>query len=210
MNWKKEELIQAFNGPLPGLSAHNMVMSYARPAVDEVLQSEKNPRFSAVVFLLYPKPNGWYFLLLKRHDYEGVHSGQVGLPGGSIDQGESPEEAALRELHEESGLKIDHSRIIAPLTALYIPPSNFIVSPYAAIFESEPNWRFDSREVKRGLEIPLVELLKKESLIRTTVLLGRGSTQLDVKAFSFENETVWGATAMILSECKEILRTLAA
>jgi 8-oxo-dGTP pyrophosphatase MutT (NUDIX family) len=162
-----------------------------------------------VVFLLYPKQGEWHFLLLKRHDYKGVHSGQVGFPGGSLDEGEHAIQAAIRELKEESGLEIISSDIIKELTSLYIPPSNFVVQPFAAIVDSEPIWKFDTHEVKRGIEVSLEDLLKKESLSDSCVKMSGGNTRLNVKAFTFENETVWGATAMILSECKEILRTLA-
>ena len=209
MTYKEDDLRSAFDVPLPGYKAHNEVMGYKRPTVEEVMESDVQPRLSAVIFLLYPGVEDWYFLLLKRHDYSGVHSGQVGLPGGSLDFGETPEEAAVRELHEESGLLLDPKRIIAPLTSLYIPPSNFIVRPYAAIFDKQPEWRFDSHEVKRGIEVPLKDLLKAESLTDTNVKLSDGATRLNVKAFNFEEEIVWGATAMILSECKEILRNLA-
>lgn len=209
MKWTREELKTAFKQELPGLRSHDLVMSYPRPSIDEVLASDRNPRRSAVVFLLYPKGEEWHFLLLKRHDYKGVHSGQVGLPGGSLDKGESSSQAAIRELHEESGLLIDSTAVIAELTPLYIPPSNFVVQPYAAIVDSEPRWKFDSHEVKRGIEVSIENLLRKDSLSETTVKMSGGNTRLKVNAYSFEGETVWGATAMILSECKEILRTLA-
>jgi 8-oxo-dGTP pyrophosphatase MutT (NUDIX family) len=209
MKWRKDDLLKALALELPGIVAHDIVLSYARPSVKDILQSDTDPRMSAVVFLLYPKRDDWYFLLLKRHDYKGVHSGQVGLPGGSLDEGEGAEEAAIRELFEESGLEIERAAIAKPLTSLYIPPSNFIVQPYAAIIEYEPKWEFDSYEVKRGIEVPLVHLLKEESLVDTNVTVNGGATRLKVKAFNFEEEVVWGATAMILSECKEILRTLA-
>ncbi len=209
MKWRKDDLIEALAMELPGIQAHDIVLSYSRPSVEDILQSDKDPRMSAVVFLLYPKKDDWYFLLLKRHDYKGVHSGQVGLPGGSLDEGEVAEDAAIRELFEESGLEIARTAIAVPLTSLYIPPSNFIVQPYVAIIEHEPQWEFDSYEVKRGIEVSLAQLLKPESLVETIVTVNGGATRLKVKAFNFEEEVVWGATAMILSECKEILRTLA-
>jgi 8-oxo-dGTP pyrophosphatase MutT (NUDIX family) len=133
----------------------------------------------------------------------------VGFPGGSLDPGESEKEAALRELHEESGLLISEQDLISALTPLYIPPSNFIVYPYVGLINKEPTWRFDQEEVKRGIEVPLKELLKPNNLKEQTVKMSGSGMNIKVKSFPFGNEVVWGATAMILSECKEILKNLA-
>ena len=200
----------SFKLKLPGEAAHNRVMNYVRPSVAEVIASDKKTRRSAVVFLLYPKKEDWHFLLLKRHDYDGVHSGQVGLPGGSLDAGETESEAALRELHEETGLLLTKNQIIGKLCPLYIPPSNYIVQPFAAIIEESPIWNFDTREVKRGIEVPLADLTRSDNLQENSVLMSGGATRLKVKSFPFGGEVVWGATAMILSECKEILMKLGA
>lgn len=202
---ERYQIISGFRKTLPGIQAHDQVMSYRRPSIEEVMKSEINPRMSAVVFLLYPKQESWHFLLLKRHDYQGVHSGQVGLPGGSLDEGESTEQAALREFHEETGYELQEGDLITDLTPLYIPPSNFIVHPYAALIEEEPHWRFDEREVKRGIEEPMANLLIKDNLQEEKVRLTGGDVDIKIKSYPFGGEIVWGATAMILSECKEIL-----
>ena len=207
--WKEAELKNAFKRDLPGIAAHDLVMSYPRPSVEEMLESNKETRVSAVVFLLYPKSGQWHFLLLKRHEYAGVHSGQVGFPGGSLNLGENEKQAALRELHEESGLLISEKDLISALTPLYIPPSNFIVYHYAGLISQEPTWRFDPDEVKRGIEVPLKELVRTNNLKDQMVKMSGTGISIKVKSFPFGNEIVWGATAMILSECKEILKNLA-
>ncbi len=202
---EKGQIISRLQGALPGVRAHDLVMSYSRPSVEEVIQSDKEPRHSAVVFLVYPRLSDWHFLLLKRHDYKGVHSGQVGLPGGSLDEGETKIGAALREFQEETGHRLTESDLVSELSPLYIPPSNFIVHPYAAVIEEEPQWIFDEREVRRGIEEPLSNLLRNDNLEDSEVILSGGDMRIKVKSFPFGGETVWGATAMILSECKQIL-----
>lgn len=200
-----EEIKSLFEAELPGTWTHDHMMNYKRPSVEEVLQSSVTPRQSAVIFLLYPSANDWHFLLLKRHDYEGVHSGQVGFPGGRLEPEETPVQAALREFWEETGVTLDQKEIVRELTSLYIPPSNFIVQPFVAIIERNPVWKFDQREVARGIEVPLKNLTVKNNIVDSDVRISGGALRLNVKSFHFDGETVWGATAMILSECKEIL-----
>ncbi|NND95639.1 MAG: CoA pyrophosphatase [Flavobacteriales bacterium] len=208
MKIEKERIIDALNGELPGIKAHDEVLGYERPTVDEVLSSEIDPRLSSVVFLIYPREDRWHFLLLKRNDYKGVHSGQVGLPGGSLEEGETEEDALIRELEEETGYLLSSNDIINKLTPLYIPPSNFIVNPFAAVIDECPEWVFDKREVNRGIEASLVDLLHPEILEEQNVFIRGGNVRLNVKSFPFGGEVVWGATAMILSECKQILAKL--
>lgn len=205
---KREDILNALSNGLPGVKAHDMVMGYERPTVDHILQSNIEPRLSAVVFLLFPKEDAWHFLLLKRHDYKGVHSGQVGLPGGSLDAGETQQEAMVRELEEETGYLLNSNDILGELTSLYIPPSNFIVHPYVAMIDEYPEWKFDQREVKTGIEASLDRLLHPDILEDQKVLMSGGAIRLNVKSFPFGGEVVWGATAMILSECKQILSKL--
>ncbi|NNC82005.1 MAG: CoA pyrophosphatase [Flavobacteriales bacterium] len=194
-----------FQGPLPGKKAHDAMMGRIRPSVEEIIQGDHDPRVSSVAFLIYPKKSGLHFLLLKRHDYAGVHSGQVGLPGGRLDDGETNEEAMLRELEEETGLRIDTSSIIRELTPLYIPPSDFIVHPFATLIDHEPEWRYDTREVKRGIETPLSELMRKDIIVERKIQVRDSPFPWKVQCFPFDGEVVWGATAMILAECKQIL-----
>lgn len=209
MNFSKSDIQGAFARFGPMIEAHQEVMSYERPAVEDIIASKDGVKQSAVVALIYPKASGWHILLLKRHDYKGVHSGQVGLPGGRMEPGESKADAALRELFEETGYALDRAELMDGLSALYIPPSNFVVYPFAAVIEEEPNWDFDTYEVKRGMEIPLSRLLDGQSLRPNTVKMSGSEMQIKVKAFELDSEVVWGATAMILNECKRILLNLA-
>lgn len=209
VKFKAQEIRKSFKISLPGVDAHNKVMSYERPSIASILSSDKDPRISAVVVLVFPRNGEWNIVLLKRHDYEGVHSGQVGLPGGSLDAGETPAMAALRELEEETGLRLSRAEPLSPLTPLYIPPSNFIVHPYFCIIEKEPDWDFDSYEVKRALFVPIRDITNSDSLQDVSVPMSGSRSRIKVKAFILEDEIVWGATAMIISECKEILLTLA-
>jgi len=205
MQWDSERLIKALQAPLPGKEAHDEVFSYSRPSVDHVLSTSSTYRTSAVVFLVYPRNEEWHFLLLKRHDYGGVHSGQVGFPGGRQEEGELLIETGIRELHEETGLKLEQDSVLGPLTPLYIPPSDFLVYPYSAIVNDEPEWMMDNREVRYALEVPLNELTHGRGLQDVRVPMSGAGHRIKVKAFVFQDEIVWGATAMMLAECKRLL-----
>ena len=77
----------------------------------------------------------WHIVFTERRQYEGVHSGQISFPGGKQEPGETLAQTAIREAFEEVGVGADVFRLVNPLSKLYIPPSNFLVFPQAAIAE---------------------------------------------------------------------------
>ena len=80
--------------------------------------------------------------MIKRSNYSGVHSGQISLPGGKFDKNDSSlKDTALRECGEELGINIDLKKDLFALTPLYIPPSNFIVTPYLAYENFYPKFK---------------------------------------------------------------------
>ncbi len=112
-------------------------------------------RQAGVLVLLYPADDGLAFALIQRtlnpHD---VHSGQISLPGGSQEPGETPVQAALREAQEELGIH-EPVEILGSLTCLYIPPSDFEVRPTVGYIPHYPAWMPDPSEVVEVLECPL-------------------------------------------------------
>jgi len=194
---------------LPGYAAHHMVMSYPRQTVDEAKLLDPKPRKSGVLLLLFPRDNDWHIVLTKRNVYHGTHSGQISLPGGKMEPNDRNEtHTALRETEEEVGIRENQIEIIRDLSPLYIPPSNFIVQPALGISSERITFTPDPREVDRVIEMPLTYLLKENSLEETKVLLSGTNQKIKVKAYVFENEIIWGATAMILTEFREMLRNL--
>ncbi len=144
-----------------------------------------------------------HIVLTVRADTLGRHSGQVSLPGGVIEPGETFEQAALREAHEEVGLSPDGVRVLGALTALDIPVSGFRLQPIVAMIEARPHLAASDGEVARILEIDLDELMNPAHFVSTT--RERDGIALTVPAFQVAGHEIWGATAMVLAEFLALL-----
>ncbi|MFT4660959.1 MAG: 8-oxo-dGTP pyrophosphatase MutT (NUDIX family) [Patiriisocius sp.] len=206
----REILLTLNKAKLLGVEAHAKVMSYKRESVEQGLKRTPAPKESAVLCLLYELKSDWHLVLMKRNVYEGTHSGQISLPGGKKEaKDKNLLETALRECEEEIGVSKNQLEILTPLTSLFIPPSNFIVQPFVAIANNPISFTPDPREVDLLLQMPLDFLTNENSLIDTKVKLsGTNNHIIKVKAFDFENEIIWGATAMILVELAVMIRNL--
>ena len=144
-----------------------------------------------------------HIVLTVRADTLGRHSGQVSLPGGVIEPGETFEQAALREAHEEVGLSPEGVRVLGALTALDIPVSGFRLRPIVAVTEARPHLAASDGEVARILEIDLDELMNPAHVVSTT--RERDGIALTVPAFHVAGHEIWGATAMVLAEFLALL-----
>ncbi|QTE22981.1 NUDIX hydrolase [Polaribacter cellanae] len=165
-----------------------------------------NPRKAAVLALFYPnKKNETTFLLTERATYKGTHSAQISFPGGKINKTDKNlEETALREAFEEVGIVPKSIKIVRELTDVFIPPSNFLATPFIGCIDKRPNFK-TNYEVEKTIEVLVEDLLNDASL--TTVNLSTSYMKnIDVPCFKLNDYIVWGATAMMLSEIKELLR----
>lgn len=169
--------------------------------------SKKNPKQAAVLSVFYPGlKDETKFVLILRKTYKGVHSNQVGFPGGRVEEDDIDLiHTALRETEEEVGIPRQEVQVIKELTKLYIPPSNFWVQPYLGIMEKTPNLVPQEAEVEAILEIDLEEFLSDSCMIRQTLSTSYAKN-VNVPAFLLGGHVVWGATAMMLSEMKDILK----
>ena len=160
-----------------------------------------NPhKIAAVALIIYPdEEHEARLILIERNQYEGVHSGQVSFPGGKQEINDaSLAQTALRESNEEIGVNIDSLMLLRKLSKIYIPPSNFLVSPF--LFFSDQNLNFEfNNEVKNILNPSLSDVLnfniknhEKENIVNPY--------------FIYNNFKIWGATAMILNELVEIIK----
>lgn len=186
--------------PLPGKAAHLQMspnpVDLSR--FDPILPVDY--RKGAVLILVYPENQKAFFPLIKRPDYPGVHSGQIALPGGKMEPGDADIiQTALREASEEVGIDPYQVKIIGQLSDLYIPASKFLVSPILGFSDSRPDFVPEIREVSRIIPTPLRELHLPEQRKRK-VLEFENNFRLDTPYFEIDQEMVWGATAMILSE----------
>lgn len=194
---------------LLGIEAQEvMVPSERRPYLEIEKFTDKQPRTSAVMMLLYPKQEEMSLLLIERAVYKGVHSGQVGFPGGKFEKEDrNLEETALRETNEEVGIPANQIEVIKPFTQVYIPPSNFIVQPFLGVITETPTINPCAYEVANIIELPLKTLMD-DSIVKSVYLQTSYADYIEVPAFVYDDYTIWGATAMMLSELKETLKQI--
>ncbi|MEL1254449.1 CoA pyrophosphatase [Flavobacterium sp. DGU38] len=192
---------------LPAEKAHVKMAPLERVQLMKNLDlSTKNPRIAAVMMLLYPKNKKTHLILIVRNAYNGVHSSQIAFPGGKYETSDADfQETALRETHEEIGISAEKIEIIKQFTPMYIPPSNFLVHPFLGISSQELSFYPDIREVADIIELPLSVFLNDEIIIEATLSTSYADN-ISVPAFNIQNHMVWGATAMILSELREVLK----
>ena len=193
---------------LPGLTAQLKMSAIKR--VHELLRngSFDHARQSSVLILFFPLAEKIGFVLMLRPEYDGVHSGQVSFPGGKHEEtDESLVFTALREAREEIGIDPRKIQVIGQLTELYIPPSNFLVTPVAGFQATRPQFVADPKEVARIIEVDLDELLDDNNCQIREIKLKSG-TSLMAPVYILNGQIVWGATAMMLSELKEILKEM--
>jgi 8-oxo-dGTP pyrophosphatase MutT (NUDIX family) len=167
---------------------------------------DKSPRMAAVMMLFYPKNRITHLVLIVRNSYEGVHSGQIAFPGGKYEtEDENFSRTALRETQEEVGVSPAIIDVIKSFTEVYVPPSNFIVHPFLGICKEEICFVLDPSEVSSIIELPLSVFLNDEILIQAKMSTSYAK-EINVPAFDIEGHVVWGATAMMLSELKDVLK----
>jgi 8-oxo-dGTP pyrophosphatase MutT (NUDIX family) len=190
---------------LDGFSSHLKMIPKERVIHKPYEIEQKNPKKAAVLALFYPGYHGETMLLLiLRADYDGTHAAQISFPGGKFEKSDRQlETTALRETYEEVGVSMDQIRVKKQMTDIYIPPSNFIVSPYLGIVESTPEFK-TNEEVEEIIEVKLADLLD-EAFVTTKNLSTSYMEKIDVPCFELNNHTVWGATAMMLSEIKDLI-----
>lgn len=193
---------------LPAKEAHVKMAPFERiESLRNVNIENANPRMAAVMMLFYPKNGVTHLVLIVRNSYEGVHSGQIAFPGGKYEmEDENFFKTALRETHEEVGVHPDRMEILKPFTPMYIPPSNFMVHPFLGICKDEICFVPDPSEVAKIIELPLSVFLS-DAIVIEAKLSTSYAKNINVPAFDIEGHVVWGATAMILSELKDVLKS---
>lgn len=164
-----------------------------------------NYRSAGVLIALYPHNDEIHFSLIKRPSYEGHHGNQISFPGGKRElEDKDIIETAIREANEEVNIDPLKLQIIKVLNQIYIPPSNFMVTPVVAYLNERPEFIPEKKEVESILEIPLASLCLSENIKNESVTIN-GSQQIITPCFVFNNHIVWGATCAILNELKHIL-----
>ncbi|MHC1705876.1 MAG: CoA pyrophosphatase [Tenuifilaceae bacterium] len=188
--------------PLPGESAQLRMAPSHRGGLLKT-NGENDARNSAVLISLFPSKYGISTLFIKRATYNGVHSGQISFPGGKIEElDESLIQTALRETQEEVGIDPSNVEVIGTLTPLFIPVSNMLVLPVIGLLEKEPELHLNLQEVDYTISIPICHLKNPSNQLNKTLEIR--SLSILAPYFGYNNEEIWGATAMIISEFIEM------
>lgn len=168
--------------------------------------SKKTPKKAAVLMLLYPKNKITHLALIVRNSYPGIHASQIAFPGGKVEEeDDSLSQTALRETFEEIGVDSNKVNVVRAFSEVYIPPSNFLVSPFLGISEEELSFDLSPDEVSGLIELPLFQFLDDELVVQVNMSTSYASN-ISVPAFQINEHLVWGATAMMMSELKEIIK----
>ena len=201
-DWLRGRMAQ----PLPGLEAQLHMAPNPRVGWDP-LKFPDGARDGAALLLVYPHDDTLQFPLTVRGTGLRNHTGQVSLPGGRVDQGESYEDAALREAEEEIGVDPRAVQLLGRLTPLHIPVSGYILHPVIGFTSMRPAFQRAEWEVARIIEAPVSVLNDPRSRkreMRTRSVQGQ-TIEVDVPFYDIAGEKVWGATAMVLAEFCAIL-----
>ncbi len=201
-----ESLRQALSEPLGGIEAHR-AMLVTPPPIRDLLQELARPREGAVLVLLYLRDGELHLAMTRRSPHLRYHGGQVSLPGGTRDADDaSLWDTALREANEEIGVLPDAVNYLGRLTPVEVPASGYLVQPYVAYAARRPTFALQSDEVAELVELPLGLLLDPSAKVVEQWQLADRDAR--VPFYRYGQVVIWGATAMILSELEDVLRSI--
>lgn len=201
-------LKERLGGELPGLEAQMQMAPYLRDRANFEFPSNDSTRPGGVLILLYPKDGELHLPLMLRTSYAGAHSGQISFPGGKHEpEDDTLISTALREAEEEMGIPSTDVEVVGSLTSLYISVSNFKVLPVVGFMPERPSFTRDPIEVEEIIETPVANLLHPETKDEKDIKVAAGF-QLRAPFYHVDGHTVWGATAMVMSEFLTVYKDL--
>jgi len=194
--------------PLGGVEAQFLLAPSYRKSYDLEKIRAIAPTKAAVLIIVFPNQDKEACVVLtERAAYDGHHAKQISFPGGKQEKADSSLlTTAIRETKEEIGLDILTSAQIKTMTDVFIPPSGFLVTPYLVLLDSRPKFS-PNYEVNTVLTPKLTDLLDPNSM-QIAKVQSTDNKEVDVPCFVLSQKHVWGATAMMLSEFKELLLQL--
>jgi 8-oxo-dGTP pyrophosphatase MutT (NUDIX family) len=195
----------AINKDLPGEESHQKMRVIYDQSI-ELPFSKINSTQAAVLILLYLADNEIYFFLTKRTDELKHHKGQISLPGGTQEGNEKLIDTALRETQEEIGINKTSISIIGTITPLFVPVTGFMIYPFIGYSLNKLDPKPDPVEVATIFSVNISDLLNKEN--RTTEQRNISGYDVQVPYFKLNDYQVWGATSMILSEFRDLIKSI--
>ncbi len=191
--------------PMPGKSAHDLMLPTLVNGSNIRFKHEKKPRQGGVLILFYEEEGIVRFPLIERPEYDGIHSGQIALPGGRKEETDSSLiRTALREAEEEIGVDDKEIEVLGGLSPFFVGASNHDILPVIGITQRVPIFRPDPREVKEIITPATIDLLDANKRKKKDMVVRNGHV-LSSPYFDLEGKVVWGATAMMLSELSFLL-----
>ena len=201
------QLLKIKNLPLPGETSHDkMSPAFRKQLMEKEKIAKRNPKRAAVMALFYPDEiQTTRLLLILRKQYKGVHSNQVAFPGGKVEpEDKDLLETALRETEEEVGVPSQTVEVVKQLSEVYIPPSNFLVQPFVGSLQQTGSFVMQPSEVEDLVHVDLEDFMNDRN-VHFETLNTAYAKNVEVPAFKLNGHTVWGATAMMMSEIKSLL-----
>lgn len=153
-------------------------------------------RHASVLLLLYEDQGSWHLPLTRRQPHLAHHGGQICLPGGSVESGESSADAARREAAEELGVPVAANTLLGQLPPVYVFNSNFLVTPWIAVANQRPSFCINSDEVAELIALPIAVLQDQDR--RSSVKVERGGLRFTAPSLRWQSHEIWGATRLIL------------
>ena len=197
------DLHERLNTTLPGKAAQEIMAPTLRFTGIKYPGPAKAKR-SGVLLLLYPDKTGWTTVFIERTAY-GPHGGQISLPGGKIEtEDKNLQATALRETKEEIGVSSEQIVVVGELTSLYVPNSNFFISPFVGFVKEAPEMIKDDKEVAPIIKIGIKELFDARN--KSLKSFSKSGQNIHAPCYSADGHVIWGATAMIMSEFEVLVK----
>ena len=168
--------------------------------------SKNNSTAAAVLILLYIEDNEIHFFLTKRSNELEHHKGQISLPGGTQEENEELTHTALRETQEEIGINKTSISIIGSMTPLFVPVTGFMIHPFIGYSSNKLEPTPDPSEVEAIFSVNISDLLNETN--QTIEKRNIRGYDVEVPYFKLNNYEVWGATSMILSEFRDLIKSI--
>jgi len=207
MQFSKEELKQKFLLPLPGIDSHVKMAPLNRvQALIDNKNEAANAKKSAVLINFFHDDEILKMIVIRRSKSVGIHAGQIAFPGGRYeDEDKTVLNTALREIEEEIGISADKIEIIGRLSDIYVPPSNFLISIFVGYLNRKPIYTIQESEVDEVIEIPFNLFFENEVIKQKDFVVSENRNNNFAPYYDIPNASIWGASAMVISELLDIL-----
>ena len=190
---------------MPGLESQLQLVPKSR--LNDLVPIPENAKKGAVLILLYEDNLQLMLAFIERTNDGGIHSGQISFPGGKYDKTDKDlVYTALREASEEVGINTKNVSVLGNLSTMYIPVSNYTVSPTVGFHPGKPNFILNPNEVASLIEIPLKHILDENN--KGLGIVDVRGVEYEVPLYKAGKHQIWGATAMILSEFVQVLKNI--